>query len=240
MSRGGCCYGGFDCLARDEERWGYGLRYVVCSFTMQYTCLCKQASQALGVDTSLIASLPPLSSPPLPTSCESNPNLERPGAASTNIHTQTNKKQPAALYFLSRRYVTEPKITANRRVVVIGASSTALACLEGLAFTPYLNLTSLTLVSPNGIPAAADVASTTTEAAGNRAVGDRSGPGGAVEEAKGAFPEGGKYFDGVNGGEDRGRKRGGAGSSLSPLDEDAPDADRMARMGLERHVRVVR
>eukprot|EP00903_Cladosiphon_okamuranus_P010401 g9839.t1 len=154
--------------------------------------------------------------------------------------------KPAALFFLSRRYVTEPKITANRRVVVVGASSTALACLEGLAFTPYLNLTSLTLVSPNGIPAATDVATTTTttttttEAAGNWTTGDRGDPGGAVDEAKSAFPEGGKDFDDVNRREERGNTRGGMGSSLSPIDEDAPDADRMARMGLERHVRVVR
>eukprot|EP00752_Nemacystus_decipiens_P015636 g13953.t1 len=151
--------------------------------------------------------------------------------------------KPAALYFLSRRFVTEPKITANRRVVVVGASSTALACLEGLSFTPYLNLTSLTLVSPNGIPAA-PAAITTTEEARNRAAegGGGVGSGGTGEETKiGSFPEGEEDFDGVGGGEGEGWTRGGgAAASLSPVDEDAPDTDRMARMGLERHVRVVR
>lgn len=133
--------------------------------------------------------------------------------------------------------MTEPKITANRRVVVVGASSTALACLEGLAFTPYLNLTSLTLVSPDGIPAAAAAA---IEGAGSRATGGVGCPGGTGEEAKSSFPEGGEELQGVSAGEDTGRAWGGASTSLSPIDEDAPDADRMARMGLERHVRVVR
>ena len=154
----------------------------------------------------------------------------------------THMKKPAALYFLSRRFVTEPKITANRRVVVVGASSTALACIEGLAFTPYLNLTSLTLVSPNGIPAVATT--TASEEAGGRGAdgGGGRGPGYNGEEAKGSFPEGGEEFDGVNGGEEGARTRcgGAAAASLSPVDEDAPDPDRMARMGLERHVRVVR
>lgn len=135
--------------------------------------------------------------------------------------------------------MTEPKITANRRVVVVGASSTALACLEGLAFTPYLNLTSLTLVSPDGIPAAADAAATTEES-GNRALDGGGAPSNDGQEAKDPFPDGGGEFEGVNGGEDGGETWAAAAASLSPVDEDAPDADRMAKMGLERHVRVVR
>ncbi|CAM9541824.1 unnamed protein product, partial [Ectocarpus sp. 12 AP-2014] len=136
--------------------------------------------------------------------------------------------EPAALYFLSRRFVTEPKVTANRRVVVVGASTTALSCLEGLAFTPYLNITSLTLVSPDGIPSVST---------------------GAVDDAAKPFGSGG--CGGGSGGQDfvgDGEGEGEAGelaaaaaaATLSPVDEDAPDADRMARMGLERHVRVVR
>ncbi|CAM9474951.1 unnamed protein product, partial [Discosporangium mesarthrocarpum] len=93
--------------------------------------------------------------------------------------------QPSALYTLSRRFITEPKITANRRVVLVGASATALACLEALVFTPYLNFTSITLVSPGGLPS-------------------------------------------------------GHPSPLLPTDEDMPDSTKMAKMGLERHVRVVR
>lgn len=117
-------------------------------------------------------------------------------------------------------------MTANRRVVIVGASSTALACLEGLVFTPYLNLTSVTLVSPGGIPAAV-----TTGAA--VVTGDAIDRNSAEHRTSG---------DGLGGegnvGEDAGAKA--AAAVLSPVDEDAPDAARMARMGLERHVRVVR
>ncbi|CAM9677642.1 unnamed protein product, partial [Ectocarpus fasciculatus] len=135
--------------------------------------------------------------------------------------------EPAALYFLSRRFVTEPKVTANRRVVVVGASTTALACLEGLAFTPYLNITSLTLVSPGGIPSAATGAA---DDAAKRIGSGGGGGGGGGQEVGG---------DGEGEGE-AGDLTAAAAATLSPVDEDAPDADRMARMGLERHVRVVR
>ncbi|CAM9574282.1 unnamed protein product [Scytosiphon promiscuus] len=108
-----------------------------------------------------------------------------------------------------------PKVTANRRVVVIGASSTALVCLEGLVFTPYLNLTSLTLVSPGGIPrpAATGAAVVTGDTTNGKAAEHRSSS------------------DGLDG------ERGG---NEETKEDDAPDAARMARMGLERHVRVVR
>lgn len=140
-------------------------------------------------------------------------------------------KQPAALYFLSRRFMTEPKITANRRVVVIGSSSTAIACLEGLVFTPYLNLTSLTLVSPNGIPSPIAVGSSDT-------VGRPSLDTGSGGESVDGVTIGGEPINLAAGRESLG---GGPGEvRLSPCDEDKPDADQMAKMGLERHVRIVR
>lgn len=111
---------------------------------------------------------------------------------------------------------------------MVGASTTALACLEGLAFTPYLNITSLTLVSPDGIP------SVTTGAADDAAklIGSGGGGGGG----------GGQEVGGDGQGEGEAGELAGeaAAATLSPVDEDVPDADRMARMGLERHVRVVR
>lgn len=148
--------------------------------------------------------------------------------------------------------MTEPKITANRRVVVIGASSTALACLEGLVFTPYLNLTSLTLVSPDGIPSAAVTATAggaKHQGMSRRSKGGGGGEGGGgwsggdAEEAKHSAADFGEEFDGIDGGAGGGTGAGAGGglaASLSPVDEDAPDADRMARLGLKRHVRVVR
>ena len=39
-----------------------------------------------------------------------------------------------ALTFLTRKLLLEPKITINKRIVVVGDSDVALACLEDLAF----------------------------------------------------------------------------------------------------------
>ena len=40
----------------------------------------------------------------------------------------------------------------NTRIVVVGASATAAAFLEQLLFTPYIQFSSVTLVSPGGLP----------------------------------------------------------------------------------------
>lgn len=49
--------------------------------------------------------------------------------------------------FLSLHAVFQ--ITVNSRVVVVGASDTALALLESLVFCPHLYFTNITLVSPH-------------------------------------------------------------------------------------------
>lgn len=96
-------------------------------------------------------------------------------------------------------------------------------------FTPYLNLTSLTLVSPEGLL----VPPPYVCAEGGK--NDRLGAaGGGVE-----IPQDGDRVPWVVGSAGRERKAG-EGVMFCPLDEDAPDEERMARMGLERHVRVVR
>lgn len=127
--------------------------------------------------------------------------------------------------------MTEPKVTANRRVVVVGASSTALACLEGLVFTPYLNLTSLTLVSPGGIPSATGTVAVVVSA-------DATDSKAAEHRTSNDGPDGDRGGTGDTG--EGVAAAAAAAAVLSPVDEDAPDAARMARMGLERHVRVVR
>ena len=45
-----------------------------------------------------------------------------------------------------------PQIVVNTRIVVVGASATAAAFLEQLLFTPYIQFSSVTLVSPGGLP----------------------------------------------------------------------------------------
>lgn len=59
---------------------------------------------------------------------------------------------PCSLNFLSRKLLSEPKITINSRVIVVGASDTGLSCLETLLMVPYLNFTCITLVSMAGVP----------------------------------------------------------------------------------------
>ena len=72
------------------------------------------------------------------------------------IHPFADHAAPGAsgvtLHFLSKRLLSEPKIVVNTRIVVVGASATAAAFLEQLLFTPYIQFTSVTLVSPSGLP----------------------------------------------------------------------------------------
>jgi len=56
-----------------------------------------------------------------------------------------------ALFFLSRRLTSEPKIVVNARVVVVGASDTSLSLLETLLMRPYLHFTSIVVVAPEGL-----------------------------------------------------------------------------------------
>jgi len=53
------------------------------------------------------------------------------------------------LFFLTRKLISEPKIVNNTRIVVVGASDTALALLELLTAVPYIHFTSLYLLSPD-------------------------------------------------------------------------------------------
>ncbi|POM71218.1 Adenylate kinase [Phytophthora palmivora] len=56
-----------------------------------------------------------------------------------------------ALFALPKRLLSEPKVTINQRVVLVGASDAALSCLARLVTTPYLHFSNLTLVSPHGL-----------------------------------------------------------------------------------------
>lgn len=125
---------------------------------------------------------------------------------------------------------------------MVGASSTATACLEGLVFTPYLNFTSLTLVSPDGIPPPNDAPQTETPGAyasgGGEGIHGKAGvatTGGETKTPASSMAEGA----GADHGPDM-RRDSGCRARLTPHDEDAPDVNRFARLSLERHVRIVR
>uniref|UniRef100_K3WJG2 Cilia- and flagella-associated protein 61 N-terminal domain-containing protein n=1 Tax=Globisporangium ultimum (strain ATCC 200006 / CBS 805.95 / DAOM BR144) TaxID=431595 RepID=K3WJG2_GLOUD len=56
-----------------------------------------------------------------------------------------------ALFAISRKLLSEPKLVANQRIVVVGASDTAFTLLQRLLSVPYLRFTNITLISPNGM-----------------------------------------------------------------------------------------
>lgn len=56
-----------------------------------------------------------------------------------------------ALFVISKKLLTEPKLVVNSRVVLIGASDTAFTCLQRLLSVPYLRFTNVTLISPLGL-----------------------------------------------------------------------------------------
>ena len=57
-----------------------------------------------------------------------------------------------ALWFTTRRLLSEPKIVKNSRIVVIGASDTGVSFIEALLSVSYLRFTNIVLISPGGLP----------------------------------------------------------------------------------------
>ncbi|XP_064406630.1 cilia- and flagella-associated protein 61-like isoform X3 [Halichondria panicea] len=64
----------------------------------------------------------------------------------------TGVKPPFALYHTNRKLTFEPKISINCRVVIVGASQTAISLLETLIFCPHLHFSNVVLVSPTDVP----------------------------------------------------------------------------------------
>ncbi|TMW55487.1 hypothetical protein Poli38472_010369 [Pythium oligandrum] len=64
---------------------------------------------------------------------------------------QTARFDEFALFVLSKKVLSEPKLVVNQRLVIVGASDAALTCLQRLLSVPYLRFTNITLISPQGL-----------------------------------------------------------------------------------------
>jgi NADH dehydrogenase FAD-containing subunit len=72
------------------------------------------------------------------------------------VVTSDARDLDTCMSLLSRKLLSLPRAPINARVVVVGASDTGLSTLELLLAHPDVYFTSLTLVSPDGLPYLAD------------------------------------------------------------------------------------
>ena len=61
-------------------------------------------------------------------------------------------ESPFALCFTTKRLLSEPKITKNSRIVIVGASDTGISFIEALLSISYLQFTNIVLIAPGGLP----------------------------------------------------------------------------------------
>jgi len=62
-----------------------------------------------------------------------------------------SKGNDFALFMTTTRLLHEPKLVVNARIVIVGASTTALSCVEQLLLNPGIDFRGLTLISSNGL-----------------------------------------------------------------------------------------
>jgi hypothetical protein len=65
---------------------------------------------------------------------------------------QDENESSFALCFTTKRLLSEPKITKNSRIVVVGASDTGISFIEALLSISYLQFTNIVLIAPGGLP----------------------------------------------------------------------------------------
>ncbi|CAK1582874.1 unnamed protein product [Parnassius mnemosyne] len=67
----------------------------------------------------------------------------------------SNTLEAFSTWFISKKFTSLPKANVDTRIVIVGASRTAMAFLNALLFgdsCTYLSFTNVTLISPNGLP----------------------------------------------------------------------------------------
>ncbi|KAJ8719534.1 hypothetical protein PYW08_011709 [Mythimna loreyi] len=97
---------------------------------------------------SIVSAMVPLVPRTVEIDGEAIPKLKRLSLLTENIIS-------FSCWFMSKKLTTMPKMDINTRIVVIGASRTALGFLNALLFgqtSTYLTFNNVTLISPNGLP----------------------------------------------------------------------------------------
>jgi hypothetical protein len=74
-----------------------------------------------------------------------------PSSSSSSLAAEA-QRELFSLHLTTRGLLNQPKTLVNARVVVVGASNTAISFLETLLMQPELHYSHLTLVSPVGLP----------------------------------------------------------------------------------------
>ena len=63
-----------------------------------------------------------------------------------------NFPNPFAVFHYAKKFTFEPKTSINTRIVFIGASDTAMSCLEKIICRSNLNFKNITVISTYGLP----------------------------------------------------------------------------------------
>ncbi|GBG32900.1 Cilia- and flagella-associated protein 61 [Hondaea fermentalgiana] len=68
-----------------------------------------------------------------------------------HVHEPPEENTRFSLFMLSRAALSEPRLTLNARIVVVGASTAGLSLLEELLTIPHAHFPKLTLIAPGGV-----------------------------------------------------------------------------------------
>jgi len=69
-----------------------------------------------------------------------------------NLHVPRDTDTRFGLFTLTKSALSSPRIIVNTRLVIVGSSDCGLATVEGLLVNPHTCFSSITLVSPGGLP----------------------------------------------------------------------------------------
>lgn len=142
---------------RESLKFGVVLQVSLLPIFNQFARLILQEVMRLTALDGLVYKLFPGDLPPVAVVQEMAPirprrtfHLQR-AMKLRHIHEAPEKDTRFSLFMLSRAALSEPRLTLNARIVVIGASTAGLSVLEELLTLPHAYFPKLTLVAPGGV-----------------------------------------------------------------------------------------